>query len=107
MFSILPEPLWSSASFACGSASPAFLRNGSMVENSKTLFECRTISDQFNVIIGLEKKVNFNKNKRIFYVIFYRTRLNMSRTNSPTIFGKSCVNESPAEMISNDSEKTI
>jgi hypothetical protein len=76
-----------------------------MVENSKTLFECKTISDQFNVIIGLEKeKVNINK---YFILLFYRTRLNMSRINSPTIFGNNCVNESPAEIISNDSDITI
>jgi hypothetical protein len=31
----------------------------------------------------------------------------MSRINSPTIFGKSCVKESPADIISNDSDITI
>jgi hypothetical protein len=77
-----------------------------MVENSKTLFECKTICDQFNVIIGLEK-VNINKKRNIFVLLSYRTRLNMSRINSPTIFGNSCVNESPAEIISNDSDITI
>lgn len=28
-----------------------------MVENSKTLFECETICDQFNVMIGLQERV--------------------------------------------------
>ncbi len=31
----------------------------------------------------------------------------MSRINSPIIFGKSCVKESPADIISNDSDITI
>jgi len=31
----------------------------------------------------------------------------MSRISSPTIFGNNCVKESPAEIISNDSDITI